>query len=114
MNPQLLRALNQLADETRAFLRDANPELERWETYLARRAAIFAELGGIACSADELAEPAIITLKNEIFQQEALVREKALAKLAGVGEKIRTLKVGRRALRGYGMSSTPMLLERSL
>jgi hypothetical protein len=115
MNPLLLHALNRLADETRAFLHDvADPELERWEAYMARRAAIIAELEGIACSADELAEPAVVMLKNEIFQQEALVREKALTKLSGLGEKLRTLKVGRRALRGYGMPSAPILFERSL
>lgn len=113
MNPLLLRALNRLVDETRAFLRDANPDLERWEAYMACRATMLTELAGIACSADELAEPAVIELKNEIFQQEALVREKALTKLAGLGERLRMLQVGRHALRGYGMPSTPMLLERN-
>jgi hypothetical protein len=114
MNPLLLHALNRLADETRAFLHDADPELERWEVYVARRAAIIAELEGIVCSADELAEPAVLMLKNEIFQQETLIRDKALTKLAGLGEKLRTLKVGRRALRGYGMPAASILFERSL
>jgi hypothetical protein len=114
MNQLLLRALNQLVDETRAFLRNADPELEQWEAYMACRSAILAEIEGIVCSADELAELAVVRCKNEIFQQEALLREKALTKLAGVGDKLRVLKVGRCALRGYSMPSSPVLFERSL
>lgn len=81
---------------------------------MARRATILTELEGIVCSANEVAEPDIIMLKNEIFQHEALIREKALTKLAGLGKKLRTLKLGRRALHGYGMPSAPILFERSL
>ncbi|MGE0683853.1 MAG: hypothetical protein AB7P69_23495, partial [Candidatus Binatia bacterium] len=81
--------------------------------FMARRAALLAELEGIICSADELAEPAVVLLKNEIFQQETVVREKALTKLAGLGTKIRTLKTGRRALHGYGVPSAPILFERN-
>lgn len=81
---------------------------------MARRTTILVELAGIDCSADELVEPAVMMLTAEIFQQETLIREKALTKLVGVGEQLRTVRAGHRVLRGYSTPSTPILFERNL
>jgi len=113
MNLQLQHALNRLTHETQAFLNEIDPDLDRWETYMARREAIFTELHNIECSVDELAEPTIVKLKVQITDQEALVRSRALATLAGLKEKVQTLKVGRRALQGYGIAFSSPLFERN-
>ena len=114
MNLLLLSVLKQFADETRTFLCGADAEFEQWETYIARRTALFLELETIPCSADDLTDSALVALKEEIFQQEALIRERALTKLASVGAELRTLVERRRALHGYGASSSPVLFERNL
>ena len=114
MNLLLLSALNRLADETRMFLHDAGAELERWEAYMARRTALFLELETIPCSANDLADPALVALKEEISQQEALVHEQALTKLASVGAELRTLVAGRRALQGYDAHSSSVFFKRNL
>jgi hypothetical protein len=114
MNLPLLRALNQFADETGAFLKETDPDMDQWETFMTRREAILAELQGIECSANELAESTIVQWKAKIAEQEALVRERALAKLANLEEKRRTLEVGRRALQEYRRASSPGFFERNL
>lgn len=114
MNLPLLHALNQLANETRVFLSDLDPEPDQWETYMSQRTVLLAELAEISSSAADLAEPVCAALKEEILQQEALVHERALTKLAGVGLKMQTLKQGRRALQGYQTSAMPLLFERNI
>lgn len=111
MNLRLLRALNQLADATQAFLNDPDLDVDRWETYLARRGVIFTELQDLTCSEEDLLEPSIASRKEEIFRQEALVHERALAKLADLKTELRTLAAGRRALHGYGAIASPILVE---
>lgn len=114
MNLPLLRVLKQLADETRVFLNDLDPEPDRWETYMSQRTMLLAKLEVIPCSADDLAEPVCAAVKEEILRQESLVHERALTKLAGVGLKMQTLKQGRRALQGYQTSAAPLLFERNI
>lgn len=114
MNLPLLHVLEQLADETRVFLSDLDPELDRWEAYMSQRIMLLAKLAAIPCSADDLAEPCCAALKEEILRQEPLVHERALTKLAGVGLKIQTLNQGRRALQGYQASAAPLLFERNI
>ena len=114
MNLPLLHALNQLVDETRVFLNELDPEPDRWETYMSQRTVLLAELEAISCSADDLAEPVCAALKEEILRQEALVYERALTKLAGLGMEIQTLEKGRRALQGYQVFSSPLLFERNI
>lgn len=114
MNLPLLHALRQLADATRAFLNDLDPESDQWETYMSQRTMLLAKLEAIPCSADDLAEPSCAALKEEILRQESLVHERALTQLAGVGLKIQALNQGRRALQGYQASAAPLLFERSI
>lgn len=114
MNLRLLHVLNQLSEETEMFLHEIDPDLDRWEMYMARRRAIFAELQDLTCSAEDLTEPALLLRKEEILRQEMLVHERAQAKLTGLRTEMRTLAEGRRALHGYGPVSAPILFERNL
>lgn len=114
MNLLLLSVLNRLAEKTRTFLSDPDADLVQWEEYMSQRSVLLLELETIPCVADDLASPAFIALKEEIARQEALVHEQALTKLARVGAELRTLAVGRRALQGYGTSSSPVLFERNI
>jgi hypothetical protein len=114
MNPALPRVLNQLVQETLAFLAIPEPDLAQWEAYVGRRAELLAELQRLDFSPVELTDPTLAALRDEVLQQQALVVKQGYERLAQLGGKIQTLEIGRRALHGYGASSTTPLFERNV
>jgi len=106
--------LNRLVKETQAFLNNTDVNVERWEAYMVQRGSLLLELETLPCSADDLLNPVLLAIKAEISRQETLVHERVLTQLASVGTELRTLAVGRRALQGYGSSSSPALFERNI
>lgn len=114
MNLALPRALEQLIGATRAFLAQPEPTVFDWELYMTQRTELLAALENLSFPAADLAAPAVVVLKEELFAQESALKEKACVALAKLGEEIRGLGSGRRALQGYATLHAASLLERMM
>ena len=112
MNTALVQELEHLLQETRVFLALSEIDIVAWEEYGERRATIFARLQAMDFRVAGEKERAVSSLIHEILQQDALVMEKAQARLASLRAELRTLATSRCALRGYAPSQPALLLER--
>jgi len=112
MSRALLHALEQLAQQTRALLADSTSDLEAWEAYGERRAAIFARLRELDFQVDGKPQTVVSNLVHEIRAQDAVLMARAQARLSGLRAELGALATARRALRGYTPAQPALLLER--
>lgn len=112
MHTALLRALEQLAQQTRDLLADSASDLEAWEAYGERRAAVFACLRECDFQVDGAARAVVSTLIHEILAQDVVLAARAQEQLSGLRAALGALATSRRALRGYMPAQPALLLER--
>jgi enoyl-CoA hydratase/carnithine racemase len=113
MNAALRHVLEELAQETRAFLACLEPDIAAWEQYSERRAALFARLQEMSFQGEGETQAKVAGLVDEILSSDAILLAKAQERLNRVREELHTLRLSRRALRGYALGLPPLLLERS-
>jgi hypothetical protein len=114
MNTALPHALEQVLEETRAFMTRESFDLPLWEAYCARRAVLFAQLQTLTFPAEGAEHEAVSALIHEILACDALLIEKARTQLAALRTELATLTTSRRALNGYVSLPSASLFQRDI
>jgi hypothetical protein len=110
----LRRELEQLLQETKTLLADADFAPSAWEAYEAQRTTIFVRLQGLPLPTDEEESAAVSALIQEILAHDAILIQKAQARLVSLRAELTALAVSRRALQSYTVLSSPILLQRDV
>lgn len=112
MTTLLVHELRRLVQETRLLLDCADWAFEAWAKYGEQRAMIIARLGEMDFRVEGEEKQVVATLLQEILAQDAILLERAQARLTLLGAAIRTAATSRRAVKIYDPSLPPLLFER--
>ena len=111
MNTVLRRELEQLWQATSLLLSCTDFDFPTWEAYGVERAAIFARIQGLPRPGEGEESEAVAALLRDILAQDAVLIQKAQARLASLQGDLATVASSRRALKGYAILPPTVLFQ---
>jgi Flagellar protein FliT len=111
MNTVLRRELEQLWQATSLLLSGTDFDFSTWEAYGVQRAAIFAHIQGLPRPAEGEESEAVAALLRDILAQDAVLIQKAQARLASLQGELAAVASSRRALKGYASLPPAVLFQ---
>ncbi len=111
MNTVLQRELEQLQRATSLLLSCTDFDFSTWEAYGVEREAIFVRIQSLPRPAEGEECEAVAALLRDILAQDAVLIQKAQARLASLQGELAAVATSRRALKGYAVLPPTVLFQ---